>query len=122
MDGKRGGLFLSRRNITKSRELCQCWLDARDCDNVDRIAVLDEEEEEDIWVIMSFSMRLVFIKDKDIMYVCLLTTNNWLSDRAGLVYTERHQRRLDVVECDTVDYIASLFDDEENICITCVCH
>ena len=45
-------------------ELCQRGLDAGDCDNVDRIAVLDEEEEEDICVIMTFSMRLVFIQDK----------------------------------------------------------
>ena len=29
-------------------ELCQCGSDAGDCDNVDLIAVLDEEEEEDI--------------------------------------------------------------------------
>ena len=26
-------------------ELCQCGLDAGDCDNVDRIAVFDEEED-----------------------------------------------------------------------------
>ena len=44
------------------------------------------------------------------MYVCLLTINNWLG-----VWLERHQRRLDVGESDTADYITSLFDDEENI-------
>ena len=45
-------------------ELCQCVLDDGDCDNVDRIAVLDEEEEKDIRVIMTFSMRLICIQDK----------------------------------------------------------
>ena len=45
-------------------KLCQCGLDAGDCDNVRCIAVLDEENEEDIWVIMPFSMTLVFIQDK----------------------------------------------------------
>ena len=30
------------------REICQCGLDAGDCDNVNRIANFDEEEEEDI--------------------------------------------------------------------------
>ena len=38
------------------------------------------------------------------------------------MYRERYQRRIEVGECDTADYITSLFDDEENICITCVFH
>ena len=71
-------------------------------------------------------MRLVFIQDKiretSCTYVFLQQIIDLVYDQAGLVYTERHQRRLDVGECDTVDYIASLFDDKENICITCVCH
>ena len=75
---------------------------------------------------MTFSMRLVFIqgtiRETSCTYVFLQQIIDLVYDRAGLVYTERHQRRLEVVECDTVDYIASLFDDEENICITSVCH
>ena len=57
-------MCLCRKAGLVCTELCQCELDAGDCDNVECIVVLDEEEEEDIWVIMTFSITLVFIQDK----------------------------------------------------------
>ena len=54
----------SRKAGLMCTKLCQCGLDAGDCDNVECIVVLAEEEEEDIWVIMTFLMTLDFIQDK----------------------------------------------------------
>ena len=39
-------LYSCRKTGLACTKLCQCGLDAGDCDNVDRIAVLDEEEGE----------------------------------------------------------------------------
>ena len=53
------------------RAICQCGLDVGDSDIVDRIAVLDEDEE-DICVYITFLMILVFIYDKEtLLYVFL---------------------------------------------------
>ena len=65
------GLGSCRQASPVCTELCKCGLDAGYCDNVDRIAVFDEEEEEDILVIMTFSMKLVFIQGTIKEYVFL---------------------------------------------------